>query len=322
MNFRHQRVTLLSTVLLTACAAPQVPLAPSYKPSYSAPQPKSFPDLTHQYEVLVLDSTEQPVQGATLSFVATNKGVPGPKNSECITSTNGTCKLELLVSQDPSYAKFFESYGSELNYSASKSGYYTNSGTLSSSFGSKHSYTKEMPTKGTLTLYRPADYITEAFANSASDRELREQALKFMSQIRLQSLMVDADVMLRGMGTSSFKSKKYFQIKINTTTTYNTLKLDKYSVGKRLFDDSIRKILNPLNENISNPKAFFGYDLTIFGYMKNFTEKVASPEKVEYRFLIPQDVVRRYKDKDISGQQLLDASVILMNDERIELKLQ
>jgi hypothetical protein len=133
---------------------------------------------------------------------------------------------------------------------------------------------------------------------------------------------VDADVMLRGMGTSVFKSKKYFQMKINTTNTFNTLKLDKYAVAKRLFDDSIRKILNPLNENISNSKTFFGYDLIVFGHMKSFAEKDAISEKVEYRFLIPQEIVRRYKDKDISGQQLLDASVILMNDERIELKLQ
>ncbi|MEQ1838436.1 MAG: hypothetical protein ABL858_08930, partial [Candidatus Nitrotoga sp.] len=60
----------------------------------------------------------------------------------------------------------------------------------------------------------------------------------------------------------------------------------------------------------------------IYGHMKSFADKAAVSEKIEYRFLIPQEIVKKYKDKDISGQQLLDASVILMNDERIELKLQ
>jgi len=38
--------------------------------------------------------------------------------------------------------------------------------------------------------------------------------------------------------------------------------------------------------------------------------------------MIPEKIVRQYKNKDISGQQVLDASVILMDGERIELKLQ
>jgi hypothetical protein len=86
--------------------------------------------------------------------------------------------------------------------------------------------------------------------------------------------------------------------------------------------DSIRKILNPLNNAISSPNAFYGYDLVIYGYSKSFADESSHPDKIEYRFLMPQDAVRKYKEKDISGQQLLDASVILMNDERIELKLQ
>lgn len=37
---------------------------------------------------------------------------------------------------------------------------------------------------------------------------------------------------------------------------------------------------------------------------------------------MPESVVHRYKDKDISGQALLDASIILLNDELIDMKLQ
>lgn len=318
MHFNCRVLVFVAPLFVAACVTPPR----TYTPTYSAPQAKVFPDIVQAYELLVKDSASRPVEGALVTFTATVEGKSASTKTECTTDVGGLCKLEVAVSQNPQYATYFESYGSSVNYSVSKVTFYSNSGTLSSSFGSKHSYTKEQTKKGAVTIYQAVDYLSEAFAASSTDRDLRDQALKFMSLIRLQSLIVDADVMLRGMGTSSFKSKKYFQMKINTTTTFNSLKLDKYAIAKRLFDDSIRKILNPLNENISNPKSFYGYDLTIYGYTKSFAEKDASPEKIEYRFLIPQETVRRYKDKDISGQQVLDSSVILMNDERIELKLQ
>ncbi len=319
MHLDRQILALIAATLLTACATSPRPYTPSYT---VPPQSKSFPDIAHTYELIVKDSAGQPVDGAAITFNATVEGNATTTKTECITNTGGLCKLDLNVSQNPKYAKYFESYISKVTYSAVKTGFYSNEGTFTSSYGSKHSYSKESPTRGTVTIYRPVDYLSESFAESLEDRYLRDQALKFMSLIRLQSLIVDADVMLRGMGTSTFKSKKYFQMKVNTTTTFNSLKLDKYAIAKKLFDDSIRKILNPLNENISNSKAFFGYDLIIYGNTKSFAEKDASSEKIEYRFLIPQESVRRYKEKDLSGQQLLDASVILMNDERIDLKLQ
>lgn len=83
--------------------------------------------------------------------------------------------------------------------------------------------------------------------------------------------------------------------------------------------------MNPLNDHISNPKMFYGYDLKVIGYTKNFADKYSeysAGTPIEYRFMIPEDIVRKYKNKDISGQVVLDSSIILMDDERIELKLQ
>lgn len=40
---------------------------------------------------------------------------------------------------------------------------------------------------------------------------------------------------------------------------------------------------------------------------------------MEYRFFIPLEVAKQYKDKDITGRQLAERSIILLNDERITL---
>jgi hypothetical protein len=317
MHFTYRTLALIAPLLFAACAVPQRDHIPQLDPIFTAPPTT----VIHTYELVVKDSSAQPIEGAFVTYTYTTRQEYGKTASpkvECTTDASGLCKMRAGILLN---TKVWERFTTILNYSISKTGFYSNSGTLSAS-GSTRFYANESPTKGVVTIYKPTDYLSKAFAASAVDRDLRDQALQFMSLIRMQSLIVDADMMLRGMGISSFKSKKYFQMKINTTTNFNSLKLDKYAIGKRLFDDSIRKILNPLNENISNPKSFYGYDLTIYGYTKSFANEYVSPEKIEYRFLIPQYTVRRYKDKDISGQQLLDASVILMNDERIELKLQ
>ncbi|MCK4794214.1 MAG: hypothetical protein KAV87_61370, partial [Desulfobacteraceae bacterium] len=103
---------------------------------------------------------------------------------------------------------------------------------------------------------------------------------------------------------------------------YNALRLNKYDIAKTLFDEVVRKALNPLNSHISDPTQFYGYDINIIGYTKSFTDEYSIPTSIEYRFIMPQATIRNYKDNDISGQDLLNESIILMDDERIELKLQ
>ena len=68
--------------------------------------------------------------------------------------------------------------------------------------------------------------------------------------------------------------------------------------------------------------AFYGYELIVNTSTKNFIEENAVPQEIEYRFYIPKDVVKSYKNLDITGQQVLDSSIILRDGERIELKLQ
>ena len=103
---------------------------------------------------------------------------------------------------------------------------------------------------------------------------------------------------------------------------FNSLKLDKYDIGKEVFDEVIRKILSPLNDYIGDSELFYGYDFAVTGYTKSFAEKFAVAEDIERRFMVPESIVSKYKDKDISGQQVLDSSILLMDDERGEFRLQ
>lgn len=268
----------------------------------------------HQYIVFAAGIDGRPLAGVVVEIELNAKGSP-KQTIHCTTDESGRClPIHFEVNRDwtDTYAV---SFSSTAKAKGAKHGYYSTSAS-----GSKSGI--EGQTELRLNMIHPVDYLDDGFAASTADRALRERVLRFLEIIRLQSILVDAEVMLKGVGTSEFKGRKYLRLRVNSTTTYNSLKLNKYDIGKRLFDETVRKVLNPLNENIAASKAFYGYDIVVYGHAKSFAEKYATADKIEYRFLLPEAAVRRYKEKDISGQALLDAGVQLMDDERVEFKLQ
>lgn len=321
MKFRNTALIAAAAALVAGCAAPPSRTYSQVGGAPSAPSPSAPSSVTHRFAVEVKDSAGRPVAGSTVKFSPDKKSTTRGEVKDCIADAQGRCEYSVEVDRNPAY-KYVDDYSSTVEYRVEKPGFFLKSGKIFNLFGDKTSGTISPVKSNTVTIYTAEDYMADGFGSKPSDRELREKAIRFLTLIQLQSLLNEAEVPLKAFNTSDFKGKRYFQLKLNSTTQYNSLKLNKYDIGKQLFDESLRKILNPLNDHISNPKAFYGYDMIINGYSKSFTDKNAVAEKIEYRFLMPQDAVKRYKDKDISGQQLLNASVILMNDERIDMKLQ
>jgi hypothetical protein len=173
-----------------------------------------------------------------------------------------------------------------------------------------------------VTLNQPTDFLSAEFVQAKQYDSLRHKVLDFLSAIRLQGLLTQADLKLRGIKIQDFKGRSYLTIEFETDNVYNNLKLDRYAIGKQVFDENVRKILNPLNERISDPKLFFGYNIIMNTRSKSFADKYAVGDAMKYEFMMPQASVRAYKNKDISGQKLIDESICLLNDERIDLKFQ
>ena len=281
--------------------------------------PQQKPTVLHQYELSVVDVDGNPLEGVKIEYTLKDDKTVA-KSSSYITTSDGLLKENLNVTTDPSYS-YIETYKSEFEFKASKDGYYPKSGNMSSEYGQKDSYGKPVE-KDKIRLIRPIDYFNKEFASTLSDVKLKTRILSFIDLIILQGLVTESVLETHSVNLVSFKGNSYLQFKFTNVNVYNSLKLNKYDIGKRLFDEVIRKVLSPLNEHIAESNLFYGYDLTVVGHTKSFADKYATGKPIEYRFMIPEKIVRQYKNKDISGQQVLDASVILMDDERIELKLQ
>ncbi|MEK7947051.1 hypothetical protein WKR98_20030 [Pigmentiphaga sp. YJ18] len=301
-------------IFLAVAGCAPVPPRPYQSSRYVQP---SHPTVSHAYEVKVVDSNGVLIPGADVE-VKTRAVPDGPENfNQCKASGDGACAITVTASSFTSYTR---NYSSRAVFSAKKEGFYSGSTTLFNDFGSSDSK-KSQTVSGQVVLYRPDDYLSSALKENRQEAQLAKSAADLVSMLRLESILANADVVLGGIDLSSFKGKKYLQVKINSTTVYNYLKLNKYGIGNRLFDDVVRKVLSPLNDKTPLPRSVFGYDLIVYGHGRSFADEYSRADKIEYRFLMPASTVKKYKEKDISGQQLLDASVILMDDERIDLKL-
>ncbi len=315
-------------LLLTACVPPST--YRSYD-TYNYTPPVSFPPIAHNYELNIVDIDNIPIAGAKVEYALKNNGSI-KKKEVFTTASDGKLTVSLDANADTTTYSTLANYKTEFSYLITANNYYQKSGLMKSDYGScskpsKYSQSRSFANDpqsqaDKVTLYKPNDYFVPSFLNSEKDSTLTKKTFAFIDLIRLQSLLTDSYLNYRSIDIAEFKGKKYLKFKFTNGLVYNSLKLNKYDIAKNIFDEVIRKVLNPLNEHISDPKKFYGYDLSVVGYTKSFAEKYASNQSIEYRFLIPESAVKSYKEKDISGQQLLDKSVILMNDERIELKLQ
>lgn len=272
----------------------------------------------YRYELSIVDINNNPLEGVNVEFdiMIFNQLV---RSGSHVTKSDGIIKESELYKEKDRYA--LTSLGTEFQFKAKKEGYYTKSDSISCRYGESY-WAKDTILKKKIMLIKPIDYFGKTFASSVSDTSLKNRILNFIDLIILKSFIADSTLDMQSINLVSFKNKKYLQFGLTNMNDYNSLKMNKYDIGKQLYDDVVRKILSPLNEYIGGSNMFYGYDLIVIGHTKNFAEKTSTAKSIEYRFLIPESIVRKYKNKDISGQQVLDASIILMDDERIELKLQ
>jgi hypothetical protein len=81
-------------------------------------------------------------------------------------------------------------------------------------------------------------------------------------------------------------------------------------------------MLTQVNECLKDVEPLYGFNIVCRTTAKSFVNKSHPGQAIEYQFLIPRESLIQYKSLDISGQQLINESVIIMDGDRIELILQ
>lgn len=115
-----------------------------------------------------------------------------------------------------------------------------------------------------------------------------------------------------------FRQGIYLELSL-TTTIPPAQQGSRYKQAALAFDDHISHLVRPLLAYFKNDSSFDGIGFSTS--LRTGTDRdTGSSEAVE--FFLPFAALRCYERYDCTGQQLLDAGVVLINGERVGLELQ
>lgn len=119
-----------------------------------------------------------------------------------------------------------------------------------------------------------------------------------------------------------FKGHNYVEVKINYLVTYNTLRVSMYDAASMTFDEIVKKLAKKIATDFKKQDEIEGFIFNVTYTNKDFLQKYDVPSIVINEFILPKDACRKYADLDITNQDLINQSIVLVDGERVALNLQ
>lgn len=115
-----------------------------------------------------------------------------------------------------------------------------------------------------------------------------------------------------------YRNQIMLQLTLRNTIQFSAESTSLYRRAAQSFDLFLAGQLKEILEKIPGEASFGGFDITVLNQFAS--DARSSSEAVE--FICPRDALRQFVDADITNQQLLDQSIVLVNGVRIALNLQ
>ena len=115
-----------------------------------------------------------------------------------------------------------------------------------------------------------------------------------------------------------YRKQIVLQMTLRNTLHFSQDSSSIYKRAARSFDLFLALQLKDLLDKVPSDAVFDGYDITVLNQLGS--DPGTSSEAVE--FICTRNALRQFVDADITNQQLIDESVVLVNGVRIALNLQ
>jgi hypothetical protein len=115
-----------------------------------------------------------------------------------------------------------------------------------------------------------------------------------------------------------YRNQVVLQLTLRNTIRFSPDSTSLYKRAAQSFDLFLAGQLKDILERMPAAAPFAGYDITILNQFG--ADAHSSSEAIE--FICPRIALRRFVDADITNQQLIDQSIVLVNGVRIALNLQ
>jgi hypothetical protein len=116
-----------------------------------------------------------------------------------------------------------------------------------------------------------------------------------------------------------FHNGLYLELSV-TTTLPKTAAGSQYRLAALAFDQHIAHLIRPVLEHLKAHEDFDGIDFS--ASVRLAEDQSSDGSTVAVEFIFPLSLLHTYAQFDCTGQQLIDASFVLINGERVSLNLQ
>ena len=300
----------------------------------------------HKYKLIVQDVNGNLINKKKITYVVmsdifiTKKII---KKGEIITSENGEAiitaeiPIDWELAYDPMVNRINEGrpqYTSMLLYEIKDSVHYPIVGNLKSFYGGLSSYSPryyeskdewyDLTSKeyqiNTLILASSNDYFSKNFSKLNYGKKYRKNLEKLLDHLIINKIPESLNLKYGSISLVQFKKQSLFSFSFECKSVYNSNRLNEYDIVKKLLDENIYSLIKVINDFLPFDKNKVGLCINVDFYSKNFLEENTNSKKYKVRYYFFNDLLKKYLLKDISRQELLSKSVILLNDDKIDIK--
>jgi hypothetical protein len=140
----------------------------------------------------------------------------------------------------------------------------------------------------------------------------REQQLKVIRAVGYDTTAAQA---------LEYKGKIYIAVSITGDSVYNTLQLGQAARVARVTQDYLLKALKEKYALVLDTPGLDGIAINMEIQYKNFLEKYVAAQHDDLILYASLKSIKDFSDAEITSQQLLDQSIVLVNGDRIQVSL-
>ncbi len=120
--------------------------------------------------------------------------------------------------------------------------------------------------------------------------------------------------------TEIFKEKKYLVSSYLDKRAYNSNRVNQAERTARTVQEYF-PVIKKKEELLLSLKEIDGIKLEVKIAFRDFVDKSSRTQFDELKFYVPKDLLKLFMDADITDQELIDKSIILLNDNRVRVNL-
>jgi len=122
--------------------------------------------------------------------------------------------------------------------------------------------------------------------------------------------------------TETYKGNAYIAVDLGTyDSIFNTLRMPEASRLARVINERLLGYLKQLQAAIEKNASFYGIKLDLRIPHKSFADDYARPDYDKLQLYVQSALINQFAQAEITSQQLIDSSVVIVNENRVQVPL-